>query len=125
MKMIKNTLLLTLLITTLSSCGTLTSGTTETIRLNSSVENTKVIVNGEDKGVAPVTVELTRCLDHDIIFTKSNYQDEYVQISRKFDNKSLWGNILFLGPIGLMVDELNCASTKFNSKDVMVSLDKN
>lgn len=122
--MIKNIILLVTLISTLSSCGTITSGTTETIRFNSSTDGAEVIVNGENKGIAPVTVELTRCLDHDVIFTKKNYQDEYIRIARKFDNKSLWGNIIFLGPIGLMVDEMNCASTKFDSKDVMISLDK-
>lgn len=112
------------LIPLISSCATIVKGTTETVSLDSFVKETKVIINGENKGFTPITMEISRCIDHDIIFTKKGYEDEYVQLARRFNQATLFGSILISGPIGPAIDDMSCASSKFDQTNVRVNLEK-
>ena len=109
----------------LNSCATIFTGTSEEFKFESSEIKTKVFINGEDHGYTPLSVKLTKCEDHDIIFTKPGFQDEYIKYERQYDSALAFGSVVMFGPIGGLIDDSNCAYFKFDNKSVYIDLEQN
>jgi len=58
----------------LTCCGSIVNGSTETVQINSNVPGAKVIVDNESKGTAPTTVDLSRKGIHTVRVEKEGYQ---------------------------------------------------
>lgn len=117
----KNIITLLFIIYFTSSCQTIIRGSEEMIFINTSPEGAKVTIDGIESGITPLSIKLSRCSDHNIIFEKNGYKDAHFLLTRKWSNDI--GVILF-GPILVLIDETSCASCVFNNKKINIILQK-
>jgi hypothetical protein len=87
----------------LSSCATIISGSKQNVKINSNPTVATVFVDGGEQGKTPLEVKLKRNTDHKISLVLEGYKPYDVNLTRK-TNGWVWGNILFGGLIGLIVD---------------------
>jgi hypothetical protein len=116
----KNITTLLLIICFTSSCQTIMRGSEEKVSISTNPDGAKVIIDGNESGVTPLSVKLSRCIDHNIIFEKSGYKDSHFLLTRKWDNDL---GVVAFGPFSV-IDETSCASHVFNDKEINVSLQK-
>lgn len=103
-----------------SGCATIVSGTSERIRFESIPRGAEVTVDGRTY-TTPAEVELSRHKNHDIEFVLPDYLPVKRQVLRSTNNW-VYGNILFGGLIGLMVDVANGAWNDLQPDVVQVEL---
>ncbi len=108
-------------ITVTSGCATIIHGTTQKIPLSSTPSNAHVTVDGSGSFYTPTTVELTRKMDHILVFTKEDFEDEQVVITHVISG-AVMGNILAGGLIGWGVDAVSGAQYRLVPEIVSVSL---
>ncbi|MGB2763827.1 MAG: PEGA domain-containing protein [Candidatus Aminicenantaceae bacterium] len=87
------------------NCATITmSGTSQTVPITSNPSGAKIIVNGKERGYAPLNLKLKKYMSNIIRIEKPGYNPLEIRISRKSSLlfKSISGNILW-GPIGSIV----------------------
>jgi uncharacterized protein YceK len=101
-KKISCTLILgTILLVT--GCASIVSGTTQPISFNSTPAGATVLVNGADMGKTPVTLQLKRNQNYAVGINLDGYKPETMDIKRGL-NGWVWGNIIFGGLIGVVID---------------------
>lgn len=88
-----------------TGCATLTTGPGPEIkvRIASIPSGANVLVDGQDRGMTPLVVALSRKDYHHIVISKAGYED-HVQDLRPGPNPWFFGNILIGGVIGMAVD---------------------
>jgi uncharacterized protein YceK len=91
----------TLLLVT--GCASIVSGTTQPISFNSTPIGARVLINGADMGKTPLTLELKRKQSYAVAINLDGYKPETMNIERGL-NGWVWGNIIFGGLIGVVVD---------------------
>lgn len=64
-----------------SGCATLMNDSPQTIKITSDPSGAKVVIDGVDHGVTPVTTELPTSLDHSVTVEAAGYPAETVQLS--------------------------------------------
>ncbi|HAC16064.1 MAG TPA: hypothetical protein DCE78_08995, partial [Bacteroidetes bacterium] len=79
------TILGVLVIILISGCASLVKGPTAEIRVSSQPDNVRVLLNGRDRGVTPMILDLNRKEYHNITFLLNGYRGTSVQITPKFD----------------------------------------
>jgi hypothetical protein len=87
----------------LSSCALLTHGRHQLVGFSSEPASAKVTVDGQEYGVTPVYVKLERKYDHAVVIELDGFQPYKATLTRKVSGWA-WGNIVFGGIIGLVVD---------------------
>ena len=85
------------------ACGTIMQGTTQQIGINSNPSKASVTINGQNKGATPMIVDLKRKDSHMIRIELDGYEPYETTLTRKVSGW-VWGNIVFGGLIGLVVD---------------------
>ncbi len=93
-----------LLPTMCCGCATIMAGKTETVHINSEPQGVEVLVDGAAY-TTPVIVSLARDSDHYVNFPNG----QRVDITRHLEG-AVFGNILFGGVIGLVVDAVSGAA---------------
>lgn len=93
--------ILLLLIT--QACGTIMQGTTQEIGISSTPSEALVTIDDQEKGTTPVVVDLKRKESHMIRIELDGYETYETTLTRKVSGW-VWGNIVFGGLIGLVVD---------------------
>lgn len=116
----KNIIIYLFLISFISSCQTIARGTAEKININVNPKGAKVIIDGNESGIAPLSINLSRCIDHNIVFEKDGYRDYHFLLTREWD-ASL--SVIAFGPLSI-IDETSCASYSFSNKEINISLQK-
>jgi len=111
-----------LLLVFVTSCQAALYGTTEKFSINSTPGNAKVIINGKESGHTPLSIELSKCFDYDVIFEKAGYDEGYVKISKTYNPNGLLFAALY-GPF-VAIDDGNCSSIRFYNKNIRVDLVK-
>ena len=101
-KMIRVILLFSISIL-LVSCGTIMQGTTQEIGVSSNPSNASVTVNGQNMGNTPMILDLKRKNSYMVRFELPGYETFETNLTRKTSGW-VWGNIVFGGIIGLVVD---------------------
>jgi hypothetical protein len=92
----------------LGGCASIAHGTRQDIVLNSTPASV-VKVDGEIKGVTPVTVALRRgTVTHSVSFEKPGCDPAQAVIEQRFSSWYI-GDILLLSPLGLVLDAANGA----------------
>ena len=91
------------LILLLSACGTIIHGTTQQIGFTSSPSKAVVSINGQESGTTPLILDLERKNNHIISIELDGYEEYETTLTRKVSGW-VWGNIVFGGLIGLVVD---------------------
>lgn len=87
----------------LVGCATIIHGGSQEVSVASSPSGAKVEVDGQDAGETPVTKKLDRSGQHTITVDLDGYESESVIVEKDLSGW-VWGNIVFGGLIGLVVD---------------------
>ena len=103
-----------------NGCATIAHGTTTTVRLNSTPQGATAMVGGSTV-VTPSSIALKNSQAYPIVFKKDGYEDTYYTID-KYMSGWVWGNILFGGLIGLVIDNMTGGAYKLVPQEVNVSL---
>ena len=117
----KLTLFLSIFI--LPGCASIMLGTTQDIGISSSPSRAKVTINGVPKGLTPVSIALKRKKKHMISLELSGYEP-YEMVFTKSVSGWAWGNIIFGGLIGLVVDAESGGLYVLEPKNIRANLIK-
>lgn len=106
----------------LPSCAAIVSGSKQTIQFNSSPSGAIVWVDGANLGVTPVTTKLERIKkDQKVKIELQGYKPYEMTLTRK-TNGWVWGNIVFGGIIGLIVDASSGAMYRLTPDQINAQL---
>jgi len=86
-----------------SGCATIINGSTQTVEIASEPEGASIMIDGEDFGTTPASVDLKRKTAHVVSIALPGYETQELTLERKTSGW-VWGNIIFGGLIGLVVD---------------------
>jgi len=109
-----------LLCVSVSGCATVTSGTTDTIRINSVPPDAAVTLAGQSYRT-PVTLTLSRTRSYDVTIQKDGLLEARRVISR-VGNSISTGNLLVGGVIGIMADQSSGAAFRLYPTELNVDL---
>ena len=104
-----------------TACGTIIHGTTQQIAIVSVPTGAAVSVDTTAYGDTPVTVELRRKDQHIIRIMLEGYQP-FELATRRSTSGWVWGNIIFGGLIGLVVDASTGGMYKLSPEQVEATL---
>lgn len=119
MKTISNFALAASLVLLSTSCASIMTGKTDMLDVTSTPEGAHFSTDMGDSGVTPAILKVSSNRDVTFTFTLAGYQDA-TQVSTPHMSKWVWGNIIFGGLIGLVVDYV--ADTSQTHDDVNVTL---
>ncbi|MFV1884341.1 MAG: PEGA domain-containing protein [Balneola sp.] len=123
--MIQKSILSALAFLLITNCATITKGTNAEIRVSSEPEGAEIYINNILKGETPTTLTLSRKTDHVLEFRKEGYESMFIEVNRKFDvGTSVFGNAIFGGLIGLIIDTSNGSAYSLKPADIEANLIK-
>jgi len=96
-------------------------GTKESVGVSSSPTGAKVTIDNKDFGVTPIVADLRRKDHHFIKIELEGYQPYEITLTRKTSGW-VWGNIIFGGVIGLVIDAISGALYKLQPNEVNAAL---
>ncbi|GAA4130771.1 hypothetical protein GCM10022216_00140 [Sphingobacterium kyonggiense] len=113
-------ILLAVQVLILSSCGTIFSGTKQSVQIRTFTEGANVEVDGVDRGVTPLTLDLKRGFKSPVItLSKEGYQKQEFYPELTFNNVSL---LNLFGMFGFVIDAATGAIMKYDPKFYEVNL---
>jgi len=121
MKSLKRGIPIILLLTIITGCGTIIHGTTEQVGVTSSPSGATVEIDNTKIGETPLIQELSRKDSHSVKITMAGYESYELIINRNVSGWA-WGNIVFGGLIGLVVDATTGGMYKLNPNEVNAQL---
>ena len=86
-----------------AGCATIMHGTSQQVGINSQPVGATVVVDSQTVGVTPVAAKLARKRAHRITVTMQGYEP-FAMVTTRKTSGWVWGNIVFGGLIGLIVD---------------------
>ena len=102
-----------------TGCASIMKGPTAEIRVTSQQDNVQILLNGRDKGVTPLVLELNRKEYHHITFLLNGYRQSSVQITPKFDFvTTVLGNAISWNIIGVVMDLRTGAAYTLSPSDI-------
>jgi len=105
-----------------AGCATIIHGTNQHISVNSSPPGAKVSVNGIPVATTPAKIKLSRSeRTVNILIEKEGYRPQGVVLSRKLSGW-FFGNLLFGGWIGMIIDAVDGAMFRLEPSDIRVVL---
>lgn len=107
-----------------SSCATIMQGTTQEMSISSSPTSALVTDNGMQIGKTPLVADLKRKGNHTIRIELEGYKPYEVVLSRKTSGW-VWGNIIFGGIPGLIIDALTGSLYVLQPEQIQAELIKN
>ena len=122
-KLMLVTLLCGLVILASSGCSTIMSGTTQSINISSTPSGAKVTADDGTSITTPGSITFKRKTDHTLVAEYPGYPQKQLQLKRKL-NGWIWGNILFGGIIGIVIDSSNGAINELRPKKVHFDFEK-
>jgi hypothetical protein len=110
----------------LSGCATIVHGTKQNVTITSAPQNAQVTIINPTKsvvftGATPVTAQLSRKSEYDVLVKLPGYRETQVHINKNMDTLYLC-NIVCGGLIGLVIDATNGAMNKLEPNNINVSL---
>ena len=103
MKTLTSILTISIFLLFTQACGTIMQGTTQQVGISSNPSNASVTINGQNHGNTPMIIELKRKDSHMVRIQLDGYQPYETNLTRSTSGW-VWGNIVFGGLIGLVVD---------------------
>jgi hypothetical protein len=100
-----------------AGCASIMNGTRESVGISSSPSGAKVIIDNKEMGSTPVVADLKRKDHHFIKVEMEGYKPFEMAVTRKVSGW-VWGNILFGGVIGLVVDAISGGLYKLEPSQV-------
>lgn len=106
-------------------CASIVSGSNQDVSVQSNIDQAIVVVDGQDVGrtdsESPLVVSLSRDEDHEIVISHPDHET----VTRHLDssvNPWVWGNLLFGGIIGVVVDFANGAAYDLGENTIYFKL---
>jgi len=121
MKLITPILTITLFLLFTQACGTIIQGTTQQVGINSNPSNASVTINGQNHGNTPMIIDLKRKDSHMVKIELDGYQVYETSLTRSTSGW-VWGNIVFGGLIGLVVDATAGGMYKLTPEQISAEL---
>lgn len=87
----------------LAGCASIVNGTTEGFTIDSTPAHAALTVDGVPQGQTPAQINLKRGQSHTIKLTLAGYQPTTIELQKSISGW-VFGNIVFGGIIGLVVD---------------------
>lgn len=103
------------------NCGTIVQGTTQDVVVSTTPAYARVWVDGVEQGKTPDTLRLRRKDDHTIRLVKEGYKDVEIKLVSSV-SAALFGNIIFGGLIGCIIDCSNGAGYELSPDEIVVDL---
>jgi hypothetical protein len=103
MKALTSILTISIFLLFTQACGTIMQGTTQQVGISSNPSNASVTINGQNHGNTPMIIDLKRKDAHMVKIELDGYQPYETNLTRSTSGW-VWGNIVFGGLIGLVVD---------------------
>jgi hypothetical protein len=111
------------LLVPLAGCGTIMHGSTQDVSIASQPSGAEIRVNGIQNAETPALLVLERKRSHTLELTLDGYEPHQMQLQRSTSGW-VWGNIVFGGLIGLVVDASTGGMYKLTPEQVMAELDR-
>ena len=86
-----------------AACASIMHGTSQQVGINSQPVGATVTVDSQTVGVTPVAAKLARKRTHRVTVTMQGYEP-FAMVTTRKTSGWVWGNIVFGGLIGLIVD---------------------
>lgn len=116
----RNLILASVLIT-LAGCVTMMQGTSQGVAISSNPTGAMIRVNGEQKGITPAVLDLSRKGNHLVSLQLDGYQPYEAALSKQVSGWVV-GNILFGGLVGLAVDAISGGLYKITPETISGTL---
>jgi hypothetical protein len=110
-----------LAIVTICGCATIMHGTTQQVSIASNPSGGSVTINGINLGNTPLIADLKRKDNHLVKIELKNYSPYEMNITHNVSGW-VWGNVLFGGLIGLVVDAVSGGIYKLTPEQVQAEL---
>ena len=107
----------------LLSCASIMHGTRQEIGISSTPTGAKIAVDDIDKGLAPAVLKLKRKKNHVVRLELEGYMPFEATLTRKVSGW-VWGNLIFGGLPGLIVDAISGGLYKLTPEQVSGVLQK-
>lgn len=111
------------LLVPLAGCGTIINGSTQDVNVASTPTGAIIRVNGVQNAQTPAMLALDRKSSHTIELDLNGYEPYVMQLKRSTSGW-VWGNIVFGGLIGLVVDASTGGMYKLNPEQVAIQLER-
>lgn len=119
-------LILGLFAITSTGCATIIGGGHQEIETTSTPSGARVLVDGDDMGTTPLTLNLKRDASHVVTFQLQGYDDIVVNMDKEFRAGAvLAGNLFSWGLLGMVIDVGSGAAYKLTPEELEATLDKN
>lgn len=122
-KFIATALLLGITTQGLFGCATIMDGSKQNVGFSSNPSNATVTVDGKVLGKTPLTEELSKKNNHTVKIHLAGYHPYEMTLTKKTSGW-VWGNIVFGGLIGLVVDAASGSMYKLTPEQVAAELKK-
>ena len=106
-----------------SGCATITQDNTQAVSFNSIPNGAKVYVDGQVKGITPVTLQLDKGDVKKVKFEKEGFLTSEKEISKSVD-AWFFGNIIFGGLFGSTTDAVTGNMYEYTPNNYTVELKK-
>ncbi len=92
--------------------------------MTSDPPNARVIVNGQDRGETPTTLNLDTGRNYQVRFERDGYSSETLNLNKDFTiGWPIFGNIFSWGLIGIVVDVANGSAYKLKPEQLEAALE--
>lgn len=122
----KNFLFLIVAFTLIASgCASIVSGSKQRVSVSTTPANAKVLINGINVGATPLVTYLKRSeKTHRITIELEGYKPYNTTLKRKL-NGWIFGNIIFGGLIGVIIDASTGAMYSVSENELLIGLENN
>ena len=113
-----------LLVPYLSGCATIVRGSSQKVQMTSDPPNARVVVNEQDRGETPTTLNLDAGKNYQVRFEKDGYSSETLNLNKDFTiGWPIVGNVFSWGIIGIVVDVANGSAYKLKPEQLEAALE--
>ena len=110
----------------LSGCATIVRGKLQPLPVNSHPAGATVYVNGVNWGQTPMTLDLRRSREYEIIIALEGYEDVVFDVHKEFKmGAAVIGNLFSFGVLGLVVDVANGSAYQLTPEMLDTTLRRN
>lgn len=107
----------------ISGCASIIQGTRQNVGISSTPSGATVCVDNKECGKTPCVQELSRKDNHFVTITLDGYMPYEITLTKSVSGW-IWGNIIFGGLIGLVVDAVDGAMYKLTPEQINAELVK-
>ncbi len=106
-----------------SGCASIMHGTRQPVTFSSQPSEAQVYLDGELKGVTPLTLDLKRGQYESMTISKEGYKPQNREIGDSID-PIFWGNIVIGGVVGSSTDAGTGAMYQYDPNSYFIQLEK-